>query len=537
MISSRIDIEPEGIRAFVLAALVYLALLVILWDKWAFAEDALINFVYAEHVGQGFGVRYNVFKPPVEGTTPLGWVLLISLGEVIGVGVGPFARALSALFGLGIIGVVTWFSLEDLADTRLVYVPPLVAAVTYLPLHSLSGFGTVGFGGAYLLTAWAGYRLLDRDEWQYRALFGVSGLLLSVIRPEGALLFGATWLAYAYVTGVDRGSVLAGINRETVTAAAPVVVAVAAYHLGRISYFGYLFPNPFYVKGTGNWNVWHGLNSLRFTLDAFQTLNILLVAFLVVGVVHAVYRYDSYRNRLLLLAAPAVTHFSIYLFIVQTQNTFKRFQYVGILFAVAMLPLALRGLRSRWPSSEASNHQLLRVVTVVLILGLVVQPLAFTLIKDPGYVMSPQDDRKLVGKALSEYEENNYTIWTHEAGGIVYYSKWNALDLSRLNSEALAHGAELESYMESQPEPDVLLFTVFGPPMPPECSPTSWSEENTIFYEYAKEHGFRLAAAIPKPGGDVYQWYWVNPDTEKAEELVETIRGVDRPWVNASRSC
>ncbi len=48
-------------------------------------DDAFISFRYAHNWAEGIGLRYNYEGDPVEGFSNFLWVVLLTLGELVGI--------------------------------------------------------------------------------------------------------------------------------------------------------------------------------------------------------------------------------------------------------------------------------------------------------------------------------------------------------------------------------------------------------------------------------------------------------------------
>jgi len=526
-------------KSFLLATGIYIILLIFLWNRYGFAEDALITFVYSKNLAIGHGITYTGHSNPVEGSTEFLWMVMLSLGSLFNIDIGFLSRILSGIFGILIILFVSDFS-NRYSDQRLVaYIAPIVASVTYLPMHTLTGFATVAFGFAYILSVWTCIHLLNKqDSIKYSISFLGSGLLIALIRPEGLLLFAS--ILFTFLILSKNKSLFAKLSIS-------FIVPLGIYHLFRYSYFGYLFPNPFYIKTAG---ALLKVSSMINIIHAYSQLNLILFVVSIIALITVLANYKKYGDEMLVLFSPVLMHFILYLFILQSQNVDHRFQYIYILFSIIILPLGIKGISiifgnvksaagsnvEKNPCALILNNNLkYNLVVGILVVGMIMQPVSYLIMSGPGYGSSPINDEKLIAKNLSVYSTYNYTMLVSEAGALPYYSGWNAIDSGGLNDEYIAHNGYNSEYIDRY-SPDLIMFHAgsSGDPVPPNCSTdgwnSGWGRMNEITYNYAVKNNYILATIIRRPGG-TYNWYFVKKSNPHADEIVQIISNVDADHV------
>jgi hypothetical protein len=65
----------------------------------AWIDDVGVSYRYARHLAEGAGLTWNVGGEPVEGYSNLLWVLMLSVGHLLGADIEIFSRALGLIFG------------------------------------------------------------------------------------------------------------------------------------------------------------------------------------------------------------------------------------------------------------------------------------------------------------------------------------------------------------------------------------------------------------------------------------------------------
>lgn len=236
-------------------------------------DDAFISFRFADNLAHGLGLVYNPGER-VEGFSNFLWTILLAVGVRCGIDVVVLSEVLSFLAALATIWLVwSWARRlfgDDWVGIALAAMPTLVFATTSSQArYVLSGMETLLFG---LLVTAATYLLLVRHA---AALAGAIFAAAAMTRPEGvmywALALGLVFLwrgveeeAPAQVgTGEPHRSWRASAGLPNMARLALGFAALyAPYFAWRYWYYGYPFPNTYYVKAAGA--TWHrALTGLR----------------------------------------------------------------------------------------------------------------------------------------------------------------------------------------------------------------------------------------------------------------------------------
>jgi hypothetical protein len=214
-------------------------------ERW---DDAYIVFRYAQHLVEGYGFVWNVGGDRVAGFTSLIDVLLIAAG--IKLGIDPWLASLI----LGVVSVLATAVMMLLIIRRSGTWQPLTIIILSLYLidsstaiHAASGLETQLFVallcGAYLTAS----AYIESPRWSMTILLAVLVFLSCLTRPEGiiyaiGLYGGLVAFAVRSATGVrQKLTQLAGST-------ALIIVLGLAYVGWIYHYFGYILPNPYYVK-------------------------------------------------------------------------------------------------------------------------------------------------------------------------------------------------------------------------------------------------------------------------------------------------
>ena len=211
-------------------------------------DDAFISFVFSRNFAEHGELVFNPGLPPVEGYTNFLWTFLLGLLAFIGIPLEPASIALGIGFGLGGL----WMSFR-ITERILGRGHPL-AAVPALLLACSAGYACWSSGGletqlyTFLVAAALDAYLAADDEPRAFRRVGIFLALASMTRPEGPLLVA---LVGAHRLGrnllVERRW---KPTQDELLAAAWFLGLWAPWFLWRWWYYGWPFPNTYYVKAT-----------------------------------------------------------------------------------------------------------------------------------------------------------------------------------------------------------------------------------------------------------------------------------------------
>lgn len=236
----------------------------LLWP--VMVDDVFITGRYALNLADGQGPVFNV-GDPVEGYSHPLWLLMMTVGQLVGVGPILVAKvgSVAATFGIVVLAVWTFRRL----DLTIWSAGALACLVAGPPVLFWSAVGLETTAYALAVTAAAVAAGMARDRWW---LPGVLAGVAALLRPEGAAV-----LAVVVLVGIDRGGLRHAARQVAVFAA-----VVGPYLAFRLLYFGDLLPNTFYAKSGG---LDHLADGVRYTANHMWLAGVLLVALAVVGAV------------------------------------------------------------------------------------------------------------------------------------------------------------------------------------------------------------------------------------------------------------
>jgi arabinofuranosyltransferase len=223
------------------------------WLNRHVEDDAFITFRYSQHLVEGMGPVWNPDQR-VEGYTNFLWMVLMAIP--IGLGCDPVLPA--TLLSLAALGLNLWLlfiisrrQTESAAKGFWAWLP--VAFSHTLLIFSTSGMETALNGLLWTLALWQLQPMLRGNAipsakglW----LLGFTVALAVLSRPEGGLLAIACGVAVCIWLYIARH----GIWSKLWHYCAAVALLVLPWVLWKLSYYGHLLPNTFYIKTqSGSW--------------------------------------------------------------------------------------------------------------------------------------------------------------------------------------------------------------------------------------------------------------------------------------------
>ena len=213
-------------------------------------DDAYISFRYALNLAEHGELTYNLGER-VEGYTNFLWTVLMAGVLFIGAEVETWSRILSVIFGAGTLAIVGFhFHRKGSGPLPTVISVGLLAAAPAFACWSTGGLETMMFT-FFLTLGW----LALLSEWdEDRAIRSCAYFAIAaMVRPEGILAFG---LGIILLTGqwFLSGRSRHGLKRLFI-GGGWFALLYGPYFGWRVWYYGWLFPNTYYVK-TGATGLW-----------------------------------------------------------------------------------------------------------------------------------------------------------------------------------------------------------------------------------------------------------------------------------------
>jgi arabinofuranosyltransferase len=389
-------------------------------------DDAYVFLRYSQNLLDGHGPVWNPGEP-VEGYSSLVWMLGLALLLIPGVEVEPLIHAATLAAGLATLLVAFQLSRERTGSVVAGWfaVTCLLTDRTFA-VWSTSGMETRLYGLLALAGAALALGARERPAARSGSLLGSCLALLCLTRPEGILLAG---LALAFVR--SRGAVV----RSTVRLAAGICGTVIALQFAwRLSYYGRLLPNTFYVKVGGI----EFADGARYLWDYATSFPLSTVA---ISIAVAANAARNERTAFELYLALVCATYAIY--IAAIGGGFMEFRWVDVLLPIGYVSLAVLLARLWSRTTRHAAHAALALVLVAVPAG----NLYFDRVFDnrPHRVLTREamsvlttDRWVVVGKWFAEIAEPGESLATTAAGAIPYYSRLPSVDMLGLNDAFVA---------------------------------------------------------------------------------------------------
>jgi arabinofuranosyltransferase len=463
--------EPSGswtdaLRLYRPEAWAALAAVLLSWRAVAFRspylllDDAFISFRYAANLVAGHGLVFNPGER-VEGYTNFLWTVLLAACRWLGLDIPAMSVGLAFVFSLGTLVLLLALARRLLAGAPgwIVAAPALLfGASAATTRYVLSGMETPLF--VFLITLGL-YLAVDRRRRPFAT--GAAFAFAAMTRPEGVLYFGLVFVAALLARPEPEN---AGARRlaTAATLAGGFVVFYAPYFLWRLSYYGYLLPNTFYVKvaGSDSHLATRGLTHLRAIVRIASLEAPLLFA---LGALPAVWRDRRWR-----LLGAVVLATLIYFVAIGGDFLF----FFGPRFLMPALPALLlldaEALRALAVSPAQRYYRSLLGASVLAALLVNAAwfswPARFDRLRDVSLLNRSWTE---VGRWLRQNSPPGALVAVGAAGRIPYYSRLRTLDILGLTDLHIAHldirlGDGFPGHEKSDPsyvlsrKPDYIVF-------------------------------------------------------------------------------
>ncbi len=296
--------EERWLRAILLAIpLCALALHAWLFRHWV-VDDAYITYRYSRFLAEGYGPYFNVGEH-VEGYTNFLLMLLLAGADwltrpewlpTIAKAIGLLSAATGVVCACELARSLMPVESRTRRSLASLLAGLTLAASPAYALHACNGLETTLFGALLISGVMLGESADERHRWRGSGAAFAAAILT---RPEGILIFGASWSARLMRSFADADG---APNRRGLFLDAAVVALVVVCHLlfRHLAYDGEWLPNTFYAKlgGFQSYPTW------RYIYDgAMKPFG--GIPGVAIGIAGAAL-LGSTRRRWLVIAAPAV---------------------------------------------------------------------------------------------------------------------------------------------------------------------------------------------------------------------------------------
>ncbi len=404
-------------------------------------DDAYISFRYADNLVRHGELVYNPGER-VEGYTNFLWTVLMAGVMGLGLDVAVWSRIL----GITAAAVTLWLiarfmaRAEDHASPWDTLAPALLAAAPAYACWSTGGLETQLF--TLLVTlGWSAYLTEEFSDDHRLPWCGFWFALAAMTRPEGLLFLGLTAIHRFVYRGFSEGAWRP--CRRDLLRLGIFLGVFSPYYAWRWLYYGWPFPNTYYVK-TGASSAW--TPGFRYVWGWIRD-HMLWALPLLAGIRRTL--PGGREGRLLTLATLYTVVFCPY--IMSVGGDFMALYR----FLVPLMPIlavvASLGIRALWVMLRDWNQSRLRlsVAASVLLIALAIHVVDVDRrnlrvgseggVDSIGWLKMFADQCTSIGLWLRENADSSASLATTAAGTIPYYSKLYSVDILGLNDEWVAH--------------------------------------------------------------------------------------------------
>jgi len=436
--------------------LLAIAALALVFHSLAFnfvTDDAYISFVYSRNLAEHGELSFNLGQP-VEGYTNFLWTVVLGLLMLAGLPPELTSRVLGTACGVATLYVV-FRAMERGLGRKSVW-----AVLPALLLACSSGFACWSSGGLetqlFTLECAVALDAVVAAETEPRALrrAGIALAVAAMTRPEGLLVAAMLGLARFVCNIVSRRGFL-GIGWPELRGAAWFLALWGPWFAWRYLYYGWPFPNTYYVKAYGPWarpdmahEMWqNGLYYVWTWLEQTKLLYVAPIALVGLAAVRARTPRFALGLSCALLAAAYIPY------AISVGGDFMglhRFIMPMFVVAAIALVLGLEWLCSLLPPSARVAVGV--ALSILLVLGFAATQALLTYhsvewgnfandrgIDTPAFLTVYTEDRAAIGRAMEGcFKDDDFSI-LGGAGAQPYYGRMRGIDVFGLVSDRVAH--------------------------------------------------------------------------------------------------
>lgn len=517
-----VDIKKLCIICIFVAIILFILMLIYVWNFTI--DDAFISFRYSEHLASGYGLVWNINHPPVEGYSNFLWILFITFSFLLKSDPLISSKVIGLISVFGCI-ILFWLLINDMFhDKNNKYVAFTVSTVFFLinpytVTHAVSGMETMLYTFLLLLMLYCSWKIIISYSSKLTWLFAFTALLLSLIRPEGALISFMILFAIILVSYMENKEVQLKLFMPILIL---YLIPIAAYHLFRVYYFQELFPLPFLVKIVNGYTYPAEFISALIYLIPF--IFIIIISFYVCKKNKTSEKHQkNHYNYLLLILGLILIFANISYIYTPLMNFSQRFYYPSFVLIYAVLGIATSLIFSnlRKNDKKIGRINLIKFIITIFLIFILAEANVngiYELKNQQEYAISFEHSYISIGKALNQFSDDNYTVAFADAGAVAYLSRWNFLDLGGLNDKFIAHNGVTIEYLNKKNPELVILVSING------------SIKSSESYHYVLENNYTRLAPIKHSG--YYFIPFLKPNIKDYEAIKESLEKVSRKSIS-----
>ncbi len=502
----KIRLAQTPSRLIIISILVAIPLLLV-WKSifwgWVF-DDSYIAFRFSANWATGNGLTWNPGEDPVEGFTSFAWVLIGAFVQRV-FGIPPH---IAMIF----VGIVSWIALMAFLLPKMVeMVTPssnanigvsssLLGLLTVLTLSSNPYLSFNAFHGLetalhILFFAVVAHFALRNPTIKNEVALVTASLISVMVRPDAVAFVLPLWgIRFVYCESSNQ-------RRRIIAGFLALAIALGIYSLIKWRWFGYPFPNTFYIKQGG---LAPGLDYVKTYLIALSPVWLFFAFAAGRAGISKLLRDKTF----ILLLLPAIVFCLAYI-------KFTPIMGQGYRFLIPTLPLIILACLRAYTLSEThfspvslGRWNMPRFLTEAfgvysLVMFSIVTFFGFQMYRQYGGL---QNYFRAIEQTLvpAGHNLNNAIVLspapllaTGDIGAIPYFSKLPTMDIIGLADETVAHDGLTHEYILRR-NPDLLILQdLYLSKIPQTDESNSGNYSNIII----QEHGESYALAIGRYRG------------------------------------
>jgi len=493
---------------------------------WFTLDDAYITLRYSKHLAEGYGIVWNIGVDPVEGYTSFLWMILGVIPHSVGLPPVTFMKIIGVVSTLSTITVIYGYGRFRSINRWILLVGSAQIAVSpAIVVLSVQGMETTIAMLLVLFSTISAIEVIQNYSTKWAIAMNIALFTGMLTRPD-LVVFGI-FLEAGIAGLLYRKDRIPELKFITLIGFLLVFLPGVVYMFSRYLYFGYIFPNPFYIKS--------GL-SQRGPIQIFEFVMLLAGPLLFLTLATSLL-YTRSRKALIMMSPMVlaiVGFLSLYLFIAPIQGFLYRFLIPVFPALLLIMMLALNHTKLEIADIDIRSWPIMRVLMITLLIcGLFVYPL-FTAPESLSQTnRRTQGDRVVIGQALGTFEDEDYQMFVTESGALPYYSGWDAVDWHGLNSEQIVHNGLTRQYL-ARYDPDLIMLLTRRPV-------TFAQSKRPVVDTFLNNSSYTLVAAIPKQNADgtnvhssQLHLYFVNKESNGHHEIGCTVLSQDLEYADRS---
>lgn len=484
-------------------------------------DDAYITFRYSGHLAHGHGPGWNLGAAGADGYTSPLWMLLIAIGDLLGVAPEHTAKALSLCALAAILAMLAFASRGRAAAVAVVAMAALALSPAFMTI-TVQGFETTAAAALAAATALLLLRAIRRPRRRELIALAVASLLTVLARPD--LLPLVLCCLAGLGLWLFRRRDGAALRRAALWVFAGLVVPGLAWAAWRWSYYGYPLPNTAYVKRTSGVLSGESLHLVGSFFTRVAWPYAVAIA-LLLSVRRSRDRDPELTWAVCAVVAGVLANLAAGLRFEPIQGYLWRFQ-MPVLPVLALCVVLLASSSPPLPIRASAAARAAAAAAAFAAFG-VALPLS-TLHDVRREVRSRWTyDRERAGRALAPFPGAGRRMFVSESGALPWAAGWDAYDILGLTDHHVAVHGPAPAYVASL-RPDLLQVVVSVEGRAHLFVTHPYTDLlRTGRYEFATATLKTTSALVPaRPA--LGHFYFVRRDAPRAREIVAALRHIPR---------